>query len=112
MRGDRLSYWAISLSKEYRSHLIRPSYNTLPALHRRATKEYEVVNRDNVCVCVHVSVCVCVCGKIIVRRNVRSTLPNPNIVDDDGDGTSRRKSSLMKLNTKFIRRRTIPSRIR
>ena len=27
MRGDRLSYWAISLSKEYRSHLIRPSYN-------------------------------------------------------------------------------------
>ena len=31
MRGDRLSYWAISLSKEYRSHLLRPSYNTVNA---------------------------------------------------------------------------------
>ena len=27
MRGDHISYWADLLSQEYRSHLIRPSYN-------------------------------------------------------------------------------------
>ena len=68
MRGDRLSYWAISLSKEYRSHLIRPSYNTLPALHRRATKEYEVVIETTMYIYIYIYIYVCVCVYMCVKH--------------------------------------------